>query len=188
MRARLALSIVRVSVRPPCHPGRSHLASPVGDHDYPCAIFPNSPWLKGSLTYAPGAKGLPRSSTVVCRPDFAGTESGTSDTGFPNDEQLCNGLHSLSYVPGVAVTSNGYAVPRENDLLCWSWTVPDGSRLLAHIVSGAPAISLRRIEVRILSPGQMRFELRCAGTRFSGFKLPRGSRRRAIKSPWANFP
>jgi hypothetical protein len=55
VRARLALSIVRVSVRPPCHPGRSHLTSPVGDHDYPCAIFPDSPWLiiKRSLAYAP---------------------------------------------------------------------------------------------------------------------------------------
>src|SRR5215813_1534476 len=48
-RARLAFSIAHVSVRPPCYPGQSHLTSPVGDHDYPCTIFPASPWLKRPL-------------------------------------------------------------------------------------------------------------------------------------------
>jgi hypothetical protein len=46
----------------------------------PCAIFPNSPRLKRSLAYAPGAKGLPRRSPAVCRPSCAGTESGMGDT------------------------------------------------------------------------------------------------------------
>jgi hypothetical protein len=46
-------------------------ASPVGDHDYPYAIFPGSPWLKRSLAYTPGASGLPRSSIAVCRPHFS---------------------------------------------------------------------------------------------------------------------
>ena len=31
------------------------------------------------------------------------------------------------------------AVSRENNLLCYGWTVPDCSRLLAHIASGAPS-------------------------------------------------
>jgi len=53
VRARLALSIVHVSVRPPCHPGRSYLTSPVGDHDCPCAAFPVPPRLKRSLAYPP---------------------------------------------------------------------------------------------------------------------------------------
>ena len=39
--ARLRPCRLLLSVRPPCHPGRSHLASPVGDHDCPCAIFPD---------------------------------------------------------------------------------------------------------------------------------------------------
>jgi hypothetical protein len=38
--ARLRPCRLLLSIRPPCHPGRSHLASPVGDHDSPCAIFP----------------------------------------------------------------------------------------------------------------------------------------------------
>ena len=33
---------------------------------------------------------------------------------FPDDEQLCNGLHSLSYVPRVAVMSNGYGSDNGN--------------------------------------------------------------------------
>src|SRR5215470_8159013 len=40
-------------------PGRPHLASPVGDHDCPCAIFPASPWLKRSLAYTSRATGSP---------------------------------------------------------------------------------------------------------------------------------
>ena len=76
----LALAIAHVSVRPPCHPGRSHLASPVGDHDCPCAIFPASPWLKRSLAYTPRKTGLPHSSIAVCRPNNAGAESGMGDT------------------------------------------------------------------------------------------------------------
>jgi hypothetical protein len=78
--ARLAFSIAHVSVRPPCHHGRSHFASPVGDHDCPCAIFPASSWLKRSLAYTPCATGLPRSSIAACRPDLAGAESGMSGT------------------------------------------------------------------------------------------------------------
>jgi hypothetical protein len=66
LRARLTLSIAHVSVRPPCHPGRSHLASPVGDHDYPCAIFPDSLWLKRSLAYAPGARKVYRAARQPC--------------------------------------------------------------------------------------------------------------------------
>jgi hypothetical protein len=64
--ARLRSCRLLLSVRPPCYPGRSHLASPVGDHDYPCAIFPYSLWLKRSLPYAPCATGLPRSSIAAC--------------------------------------------------------------------------------------------------------------------------
>jgi len=59
VRARLALSIVHVSVRPPCHPGRSHFASPVGDHDCPSAVFPASHRLKRSLAY-------PHTAQVYC--------------------------------------------------------------------------------------------------------------------------
>jgi hypothetical protein len=97
LRARLALSIAHVSVRPPCHPGRSHLASPVGDHDYPCAIFPDSLWLKRSLAYAPGAKGLPRSSAAVCRPNYAGAESGMSDTSTTRHDR--EPLRTLEVLP-----------------------------------------------------------------------------------------
>jgi hypothetical protein len=97
LRARLALSIAHVSVRPPCHPGRSHLASPVGDHDYPCAIFPDSLWLKRSLAYAPGAKGLPRSSVAVCRPNYAGAESGMSDTSTTRHDR--EPLRTLEVLP-----------------------------------------------------------------------------------------
>jgi hypothetical protein len=68
LRARLALAVVHVSIRPPCHPGRSHLTSPVGDHDCPCAIFPNSPRLKRSLAYTPCATGLPHTSVAARRP------------------------------------------------------------------------------------------------------------------------
>jgi hypothetical protein len=83
LRARLAFSVAHVSVRPPCHPGRSHFTSPVGDHDCPCVVFPGSPWLKRSLAYTPGASGLPRSSIAAGRPSLAGTVSdmgGTSTT------------------------------------------------------------------------------------------------------------
>ena len=73
-------ALVHVSVRPPCHPGRSPLASPVGDHDSPCAIFPGTPWLKRSLAYTPLATGLPRGSIAVCRPCLADTASGMGDT------------------------------------------------------------------------------------------------------------
>jgi hypothetical protein len=97
LRARLAFSIVHVSVRPPCHPGRSHLASPVGDHDCPCAIFPDSPWLKRSLAYTPGAKGLPRSSIVVCHLNYAGTESGMSDTSATRHDR--EPLRTLEVLP-----------------------------------------------------------------------------------------
>jgi hypothetical protein len=76
VRARLALSIVHVSVRPPCHPGQSHLASPVGDHDFPSAIFPVLRRLKRSLAY-------PHATQVHCTgrwpcalPHISGTESG----------------------------------------------------------------------------------------------------------------
>jgi hypothetical protein len=79
----LAFAIVHVSVSPPCHPGRSRLASPVGDHDYPCPVFPTSPRLKRSLAYTPRAAGLPRSSKAACRPNYAGTESGKSGTRLP---------------------------------------------------------------------------------------------------------
>jgi hypothetical protein len=78
VRARLALSIVRVSVRPPCHPGQSHLANPVGDHDCPSAIFPVSRRLKRSLAY-------PHATQVYCTvrwpntcSTFSGAESGAS--------------------------------------------------------------------------------------------------------------
>jgi hypothetical protein len=64
--ARLRPCRLLLSVRPPCHPGRSHFTSPVGDHDCPCVVFPGSPWLKRSLAYTPGASGLPRSSIAVC--------------------------------------------------------------------------------------------------------------------------
>ena len=64
--ARLALSIVHVSVRPPFHPGRSHLASPVGDHDCPCAVFLVLPRLKRSLAYTPRSTRLLHSSIAVC--------------------------------------------------------------------------------------------------------------------------
>jgi hypothetical protein len=97
LRARLALSVAHVSVRPPCHPGRSHLASPVGDHDYPCAIFPDSPWLKRSLAYVPGAKGLPRSSAAVCRPNYGGAESGMSDTSTTRHDR--EPLRTLEVLP-----------------------------------------------------------------------------------------
>jgi|SRR5580704_775589 hypothetical protein len=76
VRARLALSIVRVSVRPPCHPGRSYLASPVGDHDCPSVVFPVSRRLKRSLAY-------PHATQVYCTvrwsstcSTFSGAESG----------------------------------------------------------------------------------------------------------------
>jgi hypothetical protein len=59
VRARLALSIAHVSVRPPCHPGQSHLASPVGDHDCPSAVFPVWRRLKRSLAY-------PHATQVYC--------------------------------------------------------------------------------------------------------------------------
>src|SRR5215468_173158 len=78
--ARLAFSIAHVSVRPPCHPGRSHFASPVGDHDCPCTIFPALSRLKRSLAYTPCATGLPRSSIAAYRPDLAGAESGMGGT------------------------------------------------------------------------------------------------------------
>jgi hypothetical protein len=71
--------VAHVSVRPSCYPG-SHLASPVGDHDCPCTIFPGSPWLKRSLAYTPGASGSPRSSIAVCRPSLAGTVSDKGGT------------------------------------------------------------------------------------------------------------
>src|SRR5262249_31414297 len=80
LRARLAFSIVHVSVRPPCYPGRSHLTSPVGDHDCPCPVFPTSPRFKRSLAYTPRATGLPRSSIAACRPNLADTESGMGGT------------------------------------------------------------------------------------------------------------
>jgi hypothetical protein len=38
-----------------------------------------------------------------------------------------------------------------------------------------PAVSLHHIEVRILSPRQVGFELRCAGSKFSSFKLRLGA-------------
>jgi hypothetical protein len=28
-------------------------------------------------------------------------DAGSDDSGLPDDEQLCNGLHSLSYVPAL---------------------------------------------------------------------------------------
>src|SRR5262245_331994 len=68
--------MVHVSVRPPCHPRRSHFASPVGDHDYPCTIFPAPSWLKRSLAYTPCEAGLPPSSIAACHPSLADTESG----------------------------------------------------------------------------------------------------------------
>ena len=78
--ARLRPCRLLLSVRPPCHPGRSHFAIPVGDHDCPRTIFPASSWLKRSLAYTPWATGLPRSSIAACRPDLAGAESGMSGT------------------------------------------------------------------------------------------------------------
>jgi len=78
--ARLRPCRLLLSVRPPCYPGRSRFASPVGDHDCPCTIFPGSPWLKRSLAYTPGASGLPRSSIAVCRPTLASTESDMGGT------------------------------------------------------------------------------------------------------------
>ena len=71
--------------------------SPVGDHDYPRAIFPNSPWLKRSLAYVPGAKGLPRSSAAVCRPNYAGAESGMSDTSTTRHDR--EPLRTLKVLP-----------------------------------------------------------------------------------------
>jgi hypothetical protein len=38
-----------------------------------------------------------------------------------------------------------------------------------------PAVSLHHIEVRIVSPRQVEFELRCAGRKFSSWKLRRGA-------------
>jgi len=51
--------------RTPCHPGQSHLASPVGDDNYPCPVFPTAPKLKRSLAYTPRVTGLPRSSIAA---------------------------------------------------------------------------------------------------------------------------
>src|SRR5262252_206383 len=95
--ARLWPCRLLLSARPPCHPGRSHLASPVGDHDCPRAIFPDSPRLKRSLAYAPGAKGLPRSSAAVCRPNYAGTASGMSDTSTTRHDR--EPLRTLEVLP-----------------------------------------------------------------------------------------
>src|SRR5579864_7868117 len=74
--ARLRPCRLLLSVRPPCHPGQSHLASPVGDHDCPSAIFPVSRRLKRSLAY-------PHATQVYCTvrwsstcSTFAGAESG----------------------------------------------------------------------------------------------------------------
>src|SRR5262245_19304732 len=66
--ARLWPCRLLLSVRPPCHPGRSHFTSPVGDHDCPCAVFPASAWLKRSLAYTPCATGLPHTSIAARRP------------------------------------------------------------------------------------------------------------------------
>jgi hypothetical protein len=49
---------------PPCHPGQSHLASAVGDHDCPSAVFPVSRRLKRSLAYPHAAQVY---CTVRCR-------------------------------------------------------------------------------------------------------------------------
>ena len=71
-------ALVHVSVRPPCHPGRSPLASPVGDHDCPCAIFPVSLRLKRSLAYPHATQvyfTVRWSSTCST---FAGAESGAA--------------------------------------------------------------------------------------------------------------
>ena len=95
--ARLRPCRLLLSVRPPCHPGRSHLASPVGDHDYPCAIFPHSPWLKRSLAYTPGGEGSPHSSIVVCHPIYAGAESGMSDSSTTRHDR--EPLRTLEVLP-----------------------------------------------------------------------------------------
>ena len=68
--ARLRPCRLLLSVRPPCHPGRSHFASPVGDHDCPCTIFPVSSRLKRSLAYTPCATGLPHISIAARRPNY----------------------------------------------------------------------------------------------------------------------
>src|SRR6516165_9289102 len=78
-------------------PGRSRFASPVGDHDCPCAIFPVIPWLKRSLAYTPCATGLSRSSIAVCSPECAGTESGMGDT--PSTRHGREPLRTLEVLP-----------------------------------------------------------------------------------------
>jgi hypothetical protein len=52
----------------------------IGDHDYPCAIFPDSLWLKRSLAHAPGAEWSTAQLATVCRRNYAGAGSGMSDT------------------------------------------------------------------------------------------------------------
>jgi hypothetical protein len=91
------VSIDHVSVRPPCHPGRSHLASPVGDHDYPRAIFPYSPWLKRSLAYAPGRERFTAQLGSRVSSNYAGSESGMSDT--PTTRHDREPLRTLEVLP-----------------------------------------------------------------------------------------
>src|SRR5262249_30683735 len=96
LRARLAFSIVHVSVRPPCHPGRSHLASPVGDHDCPRAAFPVSPWLKRSLASTPMRDRFTARLDSRVPSRCAGSVSGMGDTStIRHDREPLRTLEAL---------------------------------------------------------------------------------------------
>src|SRR5580700_4051495 len=75
-------------------------------------------------------------------------------------------------------TAQMVALSREDNLL---WLGPDCFLIavaLSPILRAAHrAVSLHPIEVRIFSPGQVGFELRCAGRKFYSFKLRPGALR-----------
>jgi hypothetical protein len=84
------------------------------------------------------------------------------------------------------------AVPRENDLLRWGWTVFLTAVAVSPTLRTAHrAVALHHIKVRIISPRQVGYELRSG---FSSFKLHLGAMLKALKpsrrlrSPYRSGP